>query len=360
MKPKQIVLVGGSGVVGSQVADILKRRMPQCELIIAGRVLDKAQAVAARVGAKAVQMDVNAPVLPAMSGGSADGRMIVGLTNDLHDNLLKFALNNGLPYVDITRWTERLKQALVTTAGHGLLKAPVVFASAWMGSVAGLGTRYLSASLSSIDTISIDILFAVADQAGPNSTAYMDRISEPFFTLEKRQWHRRNGMLDGHEVHFHGAGRYKTYRFDTPDQSSLPQITGAATVDARIGFDDRKATALLHFLVRSGIWKLLSRPAFDKLRQSILYNPGAGDAHRIQITVKGHDVAGKAVTKTLHITDPAGQTHLTALGAVLQIENLLRPDAPPAGSYLGEAIVDPAYAYRQLEKEGVLFVEQAL
>lgn len=357
MKDKKIVLVGGSGVVGAQVAGMLKRRMPQSELIIAGRALDKAQAVAQRVGGQAVQMDVNAPAQAEMLNNIASDSMIVGLTNDPHDHLLKFALHNGLPYVDVTRWTERLKQALVTTAGHGPLQAPVVFASAWMGSVAGLSTRYLSAPLSTIDRVSIDILFAVADQAGPNSTAYMDRISEPFFTLEQQNWVRRYGMLDGHEVNFHGAGRYKTYRFDTPDQSSLPQITGAATVDARIGFDDRKATALLHFLVRSGIWSLLSRPAFDNLRRSVLYNPGAGDAHRIQITVKGRNQAGKAVTRTLHITDPAGQTHLTALGAVLQIENLLRADAPPAGSYLGEAILDPAYSHAQMEQEGVVFVE---
>lgn len=353
MTQRKIVLAGGSGIVGTQVAQMLKRRMPQSDLIIAGRNIETAQTVASTVGGSALRIDVNAPVLP----DTLDGSLIAGLTNDPSDHLLKLALVRGMPYVDITRWTERLKQGLVTTAGHGDLQAPAVFASAWMASLAGLMVRYASRDLPVINVVTLDILFAVSDQAGPNSAAYMDRLSEPFYTLHNGQWTRRLGMLDGHLVSFENTGNYKTYRFDTPDQSSLPLITGAKTVDARIGFDDRKATALLHLLVRSGIWSLLSRPMFDNVRKAILFNPGNGAEHRIKITVKGQDATGKPVTKILEINDPSGQTHLTALGAVLQIENLLSPAAPIAGSYLGETLLDPTYVVAQLKEENVSVTE---
>ncbi|KQU88122.1 hypothetical protein ASD00_29385 [Ensifer sp. Root31] len=348
------MLVGGSGVVGAQVAHILKRRQPHVDMIIAGRNIDTAQAVATSVGGSALSIDVNAPDLPS----DLDGAIIVALTNDPHDHLLKLALMRGLPYVDITRWTERVKQALITVAGQGPLRAPAVFASAWMASVSGLLVRYACKPLSVVDSISIDILFAVSDQAGPNSAAYMDRLSEPFYTLDKGHWVRRTGLIDGHAVEFRGVGSYKTYRFDAPDQANLPRITGASTVDARIGFDDRKATTLLHLLVRSGIWSLLSRPIFDSVRRSILYNPGPGAAHRIKLTVNGRDETGKYCTETMQIIDPAGQTHLTALGAVLQIENLLSASAPPAGSYLGEALLEPAYVLMQLKNEGVSVLQE--
>ena len=122
------------------------------------------------------------------------------------------------------------------------------------------------------------------------------------------------------------------YRFDTPDQLTLPQATGAKTVAARIAFDDAFSTNLLRFLIRSGIWKLISGDRFTPLRRSLLYNPGNGASHEIHIAVAGHDVSGSPKQTTATIADPQGQTHLTALGALIQVERLLGLDGaiPPA------------------------------
>lgn len=349
MTSPSVVLVGGSGVVGAQVASLLARRRPDLNLVIAGRRLDAAQAVAARHGAEVLAMDVDAPVLPA----HLKGALIVGLVNDVHDRLLRLALTQGHAYLDVTRWTERLKQALLTVAAHGRPSAPVVLSSAWMAGVASLAARDAARTIAEAERVGIDILFAMADQAGPNSTAYMDRLSEPFHTMERGEWVQRSGFLDGHAADFGAGGRHRVYRFDTPDQANLPAIIGAAQVDARIGFDDGKATALLHLLVRSGVWRLLSRPMFNSARRALLYNPGPGAAHRIRIAVAGKDAAGRPCEKTVQLADPLGQSHLTALGAVLQIEHLLGADAPPAGVYLGEALLDPEQACRQLRGEGV-------
>lgn len=68
---------------------------------------------------------------------------------------------------------------------------------------------------------------------------------------------------------------------------------------------------------------------------------------------RGQDAAGRPSGTTVQLADPLGQAHLTALGAVLQIEHLLGADAPPAGVYLGEALLDPEHACRQLRAEGV-------
>ncbi|WP_079433968.1 hypothetical protein [Zoogloea sp. LCSB751] len=353
MNSQAVVLVGGSGVVGAQVAALLARRKPDVKLIIASRRLEAAHTVAARHGAVAIAMNVDAPILPERFAGA----VVVGLVNDPHDRLLHLALSQGHAYVDVTRWTERLKQALVSTAAYGRLRAPVVFSSAWMAGTASLIARDAARTFASVERIGIDILFAMADRAGPNSVAYMDRLSEPFHTVENGAWIKRSGFLDGHAADFGDVGCRQVYRFDTPDQASLPAITGAATVDARIGFDDRKATALLHLLVRSGVWRVLSRPVFDSTRRALLYNPGPGADHRIRITVEGKDVDGRPRRKEVQVVDPLGQTHLTALGTVLQIENLLAPDGPAPGIYLGEALVDPAHACRQLQEEGVRIVD---
>lgn len=98
---------------------------------------------------------------------------------------------------------------------------------------------------------------------------------------------------------------------------------GAKTVTARIGYNDKHSVAFLAALLRLGIWKILERPMFTKLRHSLLYNPGEGGAHKVTIQMTGTGLDGKGRKTTAMIVDSAGQTHLTALGAVVQIERVL-------------------------------------
>lgn len=355
MKVHRVLLAGGAGVVGAQVAAMLHRRQPQVQLIVAGRRVQAAEAVARPLGAEALQLDIDGPRFPAL----AEGTLIVALANDRHDRLLRFALDGGHPYIDVTRWTERLKQALVCVASGPPPRAPVVFASAWMAATAGLMARELVQDLASVERISLDILYALADRAGPNSVEYLDRLSVPFHTLDGGQWQQRQGFSDGQVADFGDAGRHTTYRFDTPDQASLPHLLGAATVEARIAFDDRNATRLLRTLVACGVWKLIAGPRFTPLRRAMLYNPGNGGPHRIRLRAAGTDRQGSPAQRTLLLTDPAGQTHLTALGTVLQIERLLGLEQPPPapGVYLGENLLDPCQTKAQLQAEGVLISE---
>ena len=351
MQTKTVILAGGAGVVGRQVAAILRRRQPDLRLVLAGRRLDAVQAAAAPLEAEAMRLDIDAPDLD----GASRGAIIVGLANDLNDRLLTAALAAGSPYLDVTRWTSAQKQALTTVSAQGRPAAPVVFASSWMASTIGLIARDAARELASVERIDIGVLFGLADRAGPNSVAYMDRISTPFLTMEDGVWRERRGFRDGQVRDFGEGGPHRLYRFDTPDQANLPALTGARTVEARIAFDGQIETRLVHVLVASGVWKALSGPRFEKLRRSMLYNPGDGAAHRVRIDLEGRDAQGETIRRTVQVVDPEGQTHLTALGAVIQIERLLGRLGPAleAGVHLGEAMPDPGPATALLKSEGV-------
>lgn len=351
MQTKTVILAGGAGVVGRQVAAILRRRQPDLRLVLAGRRLDAVQAAAAPLEAEAMRLDIDSPDL----GGASRAAIIVGLANDLNDRLLTAALDAGSPYLDVTRWTSAQKQALTTVAAQGRPAAPVVFASSWMASTIGLIARDAARELASVERIDIGVLFGLADRAGPNSVAYMDRISTPFLTVENGVWRERRGFRDGQVRDFGEGGPHRLYRFDTPDQANLPALTGARTVEARIAFDGQIETRLVHVLVASGVWKALSGPRFEKLRRSMLYNPGEGAAHRVRIELEGRDAQGETIRQTVQVVDPEGQTHLTALGAVVQIERLLGRLGPALepGVHLGEAMPDPALATALLKSEGV-------
>lgn len=351
MQTKTVILAGGAGVVGRQVAAILRRRQPDVRLVLAGRRLDAVQAVAAPLEAEAMRLDLDAPDL----GEAEAGAIIVGVANDLNDALLTAALKAGTPYLDVTRWTTAQKQALTTVAARGRPAAPVVFASSWMASSIGLTARDAARDMASVERIDIGVLYGLADRAGPNSVAYMDRISTPFLTMENGVWRERNGFRDGQARDFGEGGVHTLYRFDTPDQAVLPALTGARTVEARIAFDSPLESRLLHILAASGVWKALSGPRFEGLRRSMLYNPGAGAAHRVRIGLEGRDDRGDAIRRTIQVVEPEGQTRLTALGAVVQIERLLGRLGPvlEAGVHLGEAMPDPASAIALLREEGV-------
>ena len=106
-----VVLVGGYGVVGSEVARMLRARHPALPLVLAGRTPGRGEALAGEVGAEVLAVDLSGPAPLDFSA-----RAVVALVNDPADRLLRACMRAGIPYVDITRWTARVQQALALVA----------------------------------------------------------------------------------------------------------------------------------------------------------------------------------------------------------------------------------------------------
>ncbi len=192
-----------------------------------------------------------------------------------------------------------------------------------MAGVAALFAKIGAMSFEKVDQIDINVLFSLSDKAGPNSTEYIDRLTIPFDIIENYRPRSVSPLTDPLPVRFPNGYKIKCYRLDTPDHITVPVSTEAASVNFRIAFDHKFVTYSLRLLVMLGIWKLISGERFTKLRQRLLYSPGNGGDHQIVIHYHGTDKnqRKKQVQKT--ITDPLGQTHLTALGAVFQAEHVL-------------------------------------
>ncbi|WP_299488304.1 saccharopine dehydrogenase [Acaryochloris sp. IP29b_bin.137] len=354
-----ILIAGGYGVVGRQLAMLIRQCRPDLPLIIAGRNLAKAEALAIELDhASALQLDVEQS--NPLQG--AQPRAIVALVNDPHDYLLMDAVQNGIPYLDVARWSERLRES-ISRLSTETVSAPVMFTSGWMGGIAALMAVAAARTLQKTEQIDIGVLFSLKDKSGPNSIEYMDRLATPFETLTDGQPQQVFPYTDSRRVKFSGGFTTPVYRFDTPDQLTLPQATGAKTVATRIAFDDIFSTQLLRVLIRSGLWKLISGDRFTQLRQSLLYNPGSGASHEIDVAVDGSDTNGFSKTVTATIVDPQGQTHLTALGALIQLERLLGLDGanPPApGIVYPDTAPQIEHALYLLEQFGVTVSFQSL
>lgn len=353
---KSILLAGGYGLVGKQVAKLIRHRHPDLSLLIAGRNLTKAEALSNELGnARGIRLDVTQP--NQLKGEQPNA--VVALVNDPGDYLLMDAVNRGIPYLDVTRWTERLRTSmaqLTAKLADKPLQAPVLFASGWMGGIAAVIAVAAAQTLTKAERIDISVLFSLKDKSGPNSVEYMDRLATPFEAMVDGQLKRVLPYTDPRTMTFPGGYTTSVYRFDTPDQLTLPQTTGATTVAARIAFDDAFSTGLLRFLTRSGIWQLISGARFTSLRRSILYNPGSGASHEIHIAVAGQAADNAPQQTIVTIADPKGQTHLTALGALLQLERLLGLDgaqSPSAGIVYPDTAPQIDHALHLLAEFGV-------
>lgn len=339
MNKKLVLIVGGYGVVGRQIAQILHDRYPDLELALGGRSPGKAAPFGSgRVHTVVVDNDAEDPLQHI---GDNRVTLIINAVNDLQDRLLLSAVRRKIPLIDITRWTAMFHRS-VNKLKNMELHAPVVMSSGWMAGTAALFAKLHSASLQKVD-VHIHALYSLKDKAGPDSTAYMDRLTIPFQITEANGKRRVFPMTDPVQVQFPNGYTTKCYRLDTPDHETLIRTDPIDSASFRIAFDSKAATYSIVGLVKSGIWKMISGERFRGLRKSILYNPGTGSAHHIQVRLKGYDLNHNRVERTIGITDPLGQTHLTALGAAVQAEKLLRrPEDQPLkpGIYYPEDLPD--------------------
>jgi saccharopine dehydrogenase-like NADP-dependent oxidoreductase len=240
---------------------------------------------------------------------------------------------------------------LEAICSRSTLRAPVVQGSAWMACIPGALARAAADSFDTVDSIDISILYALKDKSGDDSVEYMDRLTVPFPVMRDGRSATAVPFAESRRATFANGHTAKGYRFDTPDQHILPSRTGAKSVAAFLSFDDRMTTTVFWMIVRSGLWDLMSGERFTKLRRGLLHNPGPGAPHHVRVDVVG-TTGGKAAGRTIQITDDAGQTHLTAVGAALQVEWVLGLngfDAAAPGVGYGEDIAPLGTFHEALE-----------
>lgn len=351
---RRLLIVGAYGVVGEQIVELMAKENKDVELWLAGRSQEKAAALASRFeGARSLRVDMEDADPLAKIGMLPDA--VLAVANDPDDNLLSACVKRGIAYIDITRWTDRMLSAVKKFEGEEL-SSPVILASAWMAGVVATVVADVAQKLKQIDAVEFDVLFALKDKAGPNSIEYVDRLRIPFTVKINGASVQKMPFTDQRQVRFSGDRNFETMRFDTPDQYTLPKLFSIPTVSGRVGYDDNKTMGFMKFMLKSGLWTLISRPMFDNLRRSLLYNPGPGAAHEIRLHITGQDPQQGSVDDHITISDPLGQTHMTAAGAVLQVERVFGLHAlkrPVAGISHPEEASDASLGVGRLRQMGV-------
>ncbi len=334
---KKILLAGGYGVVGEQVAHILRAQHPDVEILIGGRRPTKATELANEIGnASGVTLDVTAPrPLKDIDALDAVGIFI----HETDDHVLHDAAERGIAYMDITRGWDAMARALAAAAMHDL-RAPMLFTSHWMAGGPAIVSRALSDGLDDVQGVDMAILYYTGDKMGPDSATAGEGMARGFAARVAGAWRYVDPLSDERSVAFPSGLTRKVYRMNMGDMVTPALANGAADVGVRIGFDRGNALGSMRLLLRLRLWNLLMMlPGMSAIAAT---KPGKGAPHEIVIEVVGQK-DGKVIKRRATIVDPQGQSHLTALGAVHALERVAGLGRPAlrAGAAMPETCYSP-------------------
>jgi len=169
---KNILIVGGTGLVGNKIAKLLKERNRNYTLFIGSRKSNSSVS-------NTLHVDFNAPeTFQQILENNI--RLVVLSTNDKADNILRFCIENGIDYIDITKPTPDLEKAYRYTQGKNITSR-IVFSSGWMsGIVSGLVSRAVPKK-EAIKEVKVFVYYSTNDLAGKSSAFFMaENVANPF------------------------------------------------------------------------------------------------------------------------------------------------------------------------------------
>jgi hypothetical protein len=340
-----LVIVGGYGLVGAQLARVLRKRHPRLPLVLAGRNPERAAGTAASVGASTMRIDVEAerPLAALRERPAA----LIAAVSDPQDRLLVDAMRRGIPFADIGRGGHADILDVAVLAARERPSAPVIMSGSWFGGLAALIAAAAVRELGGAERVDIAILASSDDRVGPNSWGFSERLAWPYYAMRgstRRPTHPLTGLR--HVPCADGQARPGAL-VGTLEQTTLPLIADVPTVETRIALQSSAALFGLVGLKRTGALRALARPGLRGVRERLLQGSGSGDFAGLTVTAER-----RSASASVELLDPRGQGHLTALGAACAAERLLGL-AAPAGLSFPEQFPQPDVDLDLLRQSGV-------
>ncbi|WP_068944089.1 saccharopine dehydrogenase family protein [Chryseobacterium timonianum] len=302
-----ILIIGGNGLVGKTIVRILHTRNPHLNIFIGGRKGGST--------GRHLTIDVTDPSSFQVITDNKINLIILSV-NDKSDHILKYAIENHIDYLDITKPTPDLVKAYAI-AGKSDISSRIVFSSGWMGGIVPGLVNILSKDNADVRGVKLFVYYSVKDLAGESSAHFMaENVAVPFHDYKNDQPNSIRHFLNTEAFDFSfGIGKRNAYNFDVPDLYILNKVERVPNVSVKMTYSSKFITWLLGTFQYIRLFDILSL----KERRKIFGTSGNGDQAVFEILV--HDKNGH---KKLSLQSTKGQAELTALSAVLHTEELLR------------------------------------
>jgi hypothetical protein len=328
-----VLLIGGSGVVGTVAAEILSQLCPGLPIAIGGRNLAKAKSAAGGLpGATAIEVDLEKVGLglpPEQEFGA-----IIAFAKDDWLNALAYAQDHGIPYVSVSGGTFEMAPE-VGLYIRNPRAAPILLGSQWLAGAAAVPTLYFAKAFQEVTSIHLTALLDEQDMGGPAAYQDYERITQsaPFAMVRRNYDFYWAGGSEAKSSFADSSGMQVAANAYSPlDVVALGAATGAQSVRLDLAVAESPARRRgEHFSTEIGI----------------------------EISGTREGVASTSKHRIIH---PAGQAHLTGLFVALGIERLLglaggEPAQP--GLYMPETLINPDHAVQALTRFGAEITTQS-
>ncbi|HJT11339.1 MAG TPA: hypothetical protein VJ790_01905 [Dongiaceae bacterium] len=327
IKHQPVLIVGGSGIVGSRAAHTLRRLHPDLRVAIGGRNLERAQKTAQKVGtAEAVKVDVSQPNL-----GLTDQPFsaVVMFAKDDTLNGLKYAQARRIPYIGISSGVFEVGPEMALHI-HAPERAPILMGSQWLVGAATLPTLEFAREFESLESIELAAVFDEQDMGGPAAAADFERLTKAApspLILKDGKWRWINGEEATRQVKDRDGAVRDAATYTPLDVLSLATATNAKSI------------------------------RFDLVYgESATRKRGEPFSTEIIIELKGRLKNGQEGSARYELFHPGGQAPVTALSVAIVVERLLGlagGEKVEPGLYFPESLIEPAYALRRHQEFGM-------
>lgn len=336
-----IVVVGGYGQVGRQVAELLAPAHPGRVLLV-GRNQRSADQAARQVG-HGTRGQLLDTADPDRVHDTLTGAALAVCTAPAPAGFAAACLAAGVHYLDVTADIDLLEQL---QALHPLAVTSGASAVLSVGLAPGLSTLLATQAASALDDVErldVLVLLGLGDVHGPAAIDWtLDGLGRTlpgvqdspavgaFTTRRHFLLPRSSGQPDD---------RVTGYRFGFPDEATLPRLTGASHAATWLAL---QPAPVARFLAanRAVLVRHLRRPALRRTVAGLLRRVQLGsDRAAVVVTATGSSAGRPQVVRAA--ADGRDESHLTALVAAYVAEQLLSGATPPGVRHLPE-VVDAA------------------
>lgn len=319
-----ILIVGGYGTVGSQIAKMLAAKAEN-HVIIAGRSMAKGEAT----GFEARVIDLRAP--DTWGAALEDVDLVVVSIDQTDTDFVSEVARRRIGYIDVTAGDAFFRQVEALS-----VSSPVVLS---LGLAPGLSNLLAAAAANELDdvrSIEIGILMGTGDDHGAAAIAWSTR--NMFDPLAPRE----DSLIDfGPDF-----GRRTAYFMDFADQHALARTMPGVRTITRVTYDSALLSSLLFWLGRT----FAGNATMEKLVERVSHMPTFG-SDKCVLSVTAHGTReGRNVAQDAFFFGRR-EAAVTAAVAALTAEEVLAGRVPQ-GVHHSHQVIDGPAIFVALERLG--------